>query len=50
MAGSPIKVPSENDVIPPAEETLDFEDDNLRGAQKRYYFFRRAFFSDFRVF
>lgn len=31
MARSPIKVPSENDVIPPAGETLDFDDDNLRG-------------------
>ena len=38
MARSPIKVPSENDVIPPAEETLDFDDDNLRGEQNRYYF------------
>jgi len=53
MARSPIKVPSENDVIPPAEETLDFDDDNLRGEQNRYYFvffFRRAYFSDFRIF
>lgn len=33
------KVPSENDVIPPAEETLDFDNDNLRGEQNRYYFF-----------
>ena len=36
---SPIKVPSENDVIPPAEETLDFDNDNLRGEQNQYYFF-----------
>lgn len=36
---SPIKVPSENDVIPLAEETLDFDNDNLRGEQNRYYFF-----------
>lgn len=34
------KVPSEHDVIPPAEETLDFDNDNLRGEQNpRYYFF-----------
>ncbi len=31
MARSPIKVASENDVTTPAEETLDFDDDNLRG-------------------
>ena len=32
MARSPdVKVPSENDVTPPAEETLDFDEDNLRG-------------------
>lgn len=38
---SPIKVPSKNDVIPPAEETLvlDFDNDNLRGEQNRYCFF-----------
>lgn len=35
MARSPIKVASENDVTPPAEETLDFDDDNLRGEQIR---------------
>lgn len=36
---SPIKVSSENDVIPLAEETLDFDNDNLRGEQNRYYVF-----------
>ena len=35
MAKSPIKVASENDVTPPSEETLDFDDDNLRGEQIR---------------
>lgn len=39
MAKSPIKVASENDVTPPAEETLDFDDDNLRGEQIRCCFF-----------
>ena len=44
MAG-PIKVPSENDVIPPAEETLDFDNDNLRGEQNQYYFFLEGLIS-----
>ena len=35
MARSPIKVASENDVTPLAEETLDFDDDNLKGKGKR---------------
>jgi len=39
MARSPIKVASENDVTPPTEETLDFDDDNLRGEQIRCCFF-----------
>ena len=42
---SPIKVPSENDVIPPAEETLDFDNDNLRGEQNQYYFFLEGLIS-----
>ena len=36
---SPIKFPSENDVIPPAEETLEFDNENLRGEQNHYHFF-----------
>ena len=44
MAG-PIKVPSENDVIPPAEETLDFDNDNLWGEQNQYYFFLEGLIS-----
>lgn len=44
MAG-PIKVPSENDVMPPAEETLDFDNDNLRGEQNQYYFFLEGLIS-----
>ncbi len=35
MARSPIKTASESDVTPPAEETLDFDDDSLRGEEKR---------------
>ncbi|KAL9981289.1 hypothetical protein ACROYT_G009973 [Oculina patagonica] len=36
MARSPIKVQSENDVTPSAEETLDFDDDNLRAIAEVY--------------
>ncbi|KAL9958132.1 hypothetical protein ACROYT_G035103 [Oculina patagonica] len=36
MAGSPIKVASESDVTPPADETLDFDDDNLRAIADVY--------------
>ena len=34
MARSPVKVATENDVTPAAEETLDFDDDTLRGEMK----------------
>lgn len=34
MARSSIKAASESDVTPPAEETLDFNDDTLRGEEK----------------
>ena len=34
MARSQIKVASEN--FPPAEETLDFDDDNLKGEEKLF--------------
>ncbi len=36
MARSPIKVASESDVTPPAEETLDFDDDTKRGKEKPF--------------
>ncbi|KAL9981560.1 hypothetical protein ACROYT_G010278 [Oculina patagonica] len=36
MARSPIKVASENDVTPPAEETLDFDDDTVRAIAEVY--------------
>lgn len=35
MARSPIKAASENDVTQPAEESLDFDDDTLRGEKKQ---------------
>ena len=34
MAQSQIKAASENDVAPASEETLDFDDDTLRGEKK----------------
>ncbi|KAL9953311.1 hypothetical protein ACROYT_G040709 [Oculina patagonica] len=36
MARSPIKVASENDVTPPAEETLDFDDETVRAIAEVY--------------
>ncbi|XP_078362819.1 uncharacterized protein LOC144646971 [Oculina patagonica] len=36
MARSPIKVASENDVAPSADETLDFDDNNLRAIAEVY--------------
>ena len=36
MARSPIKVASESDVTPAAEETLDFDDDTQKSEEKRF--------------
>ena len=34
MARSPIKTEGESDVSPASEETLDFDDETLRGEEK----------------
>ena len=39
MARSPIKTASESDVTSAAEETLDFDDDTLRGELKHVCYF-----------
>ncbi len=50
MARSPIKLGSESDDIPTAEETLDFDDDTQKGEKKMIRTstieLKRYFFSD----
>ena len=38
MAQSQMKAASENDLTPAGEETLDFDDDNLRGEKETFIF------------
>jgi len=39
MASSPVETTTESDVISAAEETLDFDDDTLRGEVKHVCYF-----------
>ena len=43
MAQSQVKAASENDHTPAGEETLDSEDDTLRGEEKSLILFTRIF-------
>ena len=43
MAQSQIKAATENDLTPAGEETLDFDDDTLRGEKKYLILFTRIF-------
>ena len=43
MAQSQMKAASENDLTPAGEETLDFDDDNLRGEKETLIIFTRIF-------
>ena len=44
MAQSQVKAASENDLTPADKETLDFDDDTLRGEKKRLILFTRIFY------
>ena len=43
MAQSQVKAASENDLTPADKETLDFDDDTLRGEKKKLILFTRIF-------